>query len=180
MPAGVVSREVQIDYANEAAPPGRPTRSSRTATVKYRDRGWCRAFGRTDAAPRPSEGGDGAKPREGATTTGVRVVVAPGGSIGHWDTVPVPGRDRPVSRIFSHRGRVYRDRLRVQLALGDRSIDLKYKQFDFELTHHKRSHWAAASGVAHGRCCWRRARAADGRAGASEPGSLADARPRTS
>ena len=26
--------------------------------------------------------------------------------------------------------------------LGDRSIDLKYKQFDFELTHHKPEAWA--------------------------------------
>ena len=68
-------------------------------------------------------------------------VVVPTGSIGHFDLYLFLGVIAQFI-VYLAIASVAADFVSNWL-LGDRSIDLKYKQFDFELTHHKPESWAA-------------------------------------
>jgi len=68
------------------------------------------------------------------------VVVVPTGSIGHFDLYLFLGVIAQFI-VYLAIASVAADFVSNWL-LGDRSIDLKYKQFDFELTHHKPQTWA--------------------------------------
>jgi len=72
---------------------------------------------------------------------GVRVVVKPTGTIGHFDFYLFLGVIAQFL-VYLAVASIAADFVSNWL-LGDRSIDLKYKQFDFELTHHKPETWAA-------------------------------------
>ena len=126
--------EIQIDYDNRRRLDGRKVIA--TATVKYHDRGWS-SFG---PQIHHHERGDDMKNTQ-YYHYGIRVIVTPGGTIGHWDTYLFMGVIAQFL-VYLAVASIAADFVSNWL-LGDRSIDLKYKQFDFELTHHKPESWAA-------------------------------------
>ena len=159
--------EIQIDYDNRRRLDGSKVLAE--ATVKYHDRGWS-SFG---PQIHHHERGDDMKNTE-YYHYGIRVIVTPGGTIGRWDTYLFMGVIAQFL-VYLAVASLAADFVANWL-LGDRSIDLKYKQFDFELTHHKPESWAtrmasptdgAVVGPAPPRWYWREE---PGRLTAHDPG----------
>ena len=127
--------EIQINYDNRRYLDGRKVRAE--ATVKYRDGiGWS-SFG---PQMHHFERSDDRTATE-YYHYGVRVVVVPTGGIGHFDLYLFMGVIAQFL-VYLAVASLAADFVANWL-LGDRSIDLKYKQFDFELTHNKPEAWAA-------------------------------------
>jgi hypothetical protein len=131
--SGVVI-EIQINYDNRRRLDGNKVLAE--ATVKFRDIGWS-SFG---PQMHHFERSDDRTATE-YYHYGVRVVVVPTGSIGHFDLYLFLGVIAQFI-VYLAIASVAADFVSNWL-LGDRSVDLKYKQFDFELTHHKPESWAA-------------------------------------